>query len=82
MKFEIINDTAHGVSTWVLVTNSGSILASSPQQFPNVQEAQTAIQQFKTWVNQAPIVVVDRMPAKDWKQQAMEQLKKTPWQKG
>ena len=81
MKFLIVQ-TPNNLTTWVLETNAGSTIATSSTYYTTIAEAQAAVQQFKTWVGQAPVDVVTPAQEKNWRQQAMEQLKKTPWQKG
>ena len=81
MRFDVIHDKGSKSHTWNLTTNSGDIIASSSMSYHSLEEIEAAIKEFKLWVNQAHTKVIVREPVKDWKQQAKEQLKKTPWQK-
>lgn len=80
MKFIVqIHNNNH---TWVLTTNLGDIIASASTVYQNIEQTQDAINEFKKWVNMAPVSVVSHIQEKDWKQKAKDQLKKTPWTKG
>jgi len=75
MKFEVIHNG--DLYTWKLVTNAGEIIASSPFSYHSQDEAEVSVKTFQTWVQQAAIQIVTLEPAKDWKQQAKQQLRKS-----
>lgn len=83
MKFQITQDKNQ--ITWALVTNAGVPIAPSATVFKTVEEAQFSVKNFQKWIMQAYVEVIIHEPnippvppieSKDWKQQAIEQLKK------
>ena len=76
MKFEVVLDKGNNLYCWVLASNAGDIIASSPITYPSQEKAEAAIKDFKTWVRQAPLEFVTREVPKDWKEQAKQQLRK------